>query len=101
MQSSIVKALIELIKSGKFSSPPSKVVLLVHSLGSVICNGALNTDPGLVDAAILTGVAYTTSGAVPTAAKQLRLARLKYPKKWGHLDGGWAFLVDMYSNMEE
>jgi hypothetical protein len=60
----------------------------------------LNSHPELIDAALLTGIAYNASSAVSSQAKQLRLARLHSPSKWGKLDGGWTVLVDIYANIE-
>lgn len=101
MQAAILKELITLVRSGKFSSPPSNLVLLGHSFGSVISNAVLSSDPEMVDAAILTGIAYNASGSIPLQAKQVRLAKLANPEKWSKLDGGYAVWVDIFSNIEE
>jgi pimeloyl-ACP methyl ester carboxylesterase len=101
MQASIVGKLVTLIRSGKFCSPPSKVVLLGHSLGSAISNAVLRSDPGLVDAAVLTGIAYYGIDSVPSLeAKQLRLAKLQNPAKWSKFDGGYSTWVDIFANIE-
>lgn len=64
-------------------------------------NAVLRSNPGLVDAAVLTGVSYYGANGVPSVqAKQLRLASLQNPTKWGKLDGGWSTWVDLYSNIE-
>jgi alpha-beta hydrolase superfamily lysophospholipase len=99
-QAAIITELVKLIRSGTFSSPPSKVVLLGHSLGSVLSNVVLNTDPELVDAALPTGTAYEASGSVSDQAKQLRLANLYEPEKFSKWDGGYTVWVDIYSNIE-
>jgi len=103
-QAAIVSELVKLIRSGAFSSPPSKVVLLGHSLGSVISNIAIHNDPELVDAALLTGLAYgATSGAIgPVSyqAKQNRVANLYQPERFGKLDGAYAVWADIYSAIE-
>jgi hypothetical protein len=72
MQASIIGELSKFIRSGKFCSSASKIVLLGHSLGSVMSNSVLHSDPGLVDAEILTGVAYYgVIGTIGMEAKQL------------------------------
>ncbi len=72
-----------------------------HSLGSVYSNVVLSSDPGLVDAAILTGIAYNITSKGPAdQANQYRLASIQDPLKWGGLDGGWQVWVDVYSNTE-
>ncbi|KEF53280.1 uncharacterized protein A1O9_10728 [Exophiala aquamarina CBS 119918] len=100
MQASILAELIPLVRSGKFSSPPSKLVLLGHSLGSVVSNTVLNSHPEMVDATILTGIAYNTSSTIPNQAKQLRLAKLQNPTKWETLDG-YAVWMHIYSNNQD
>ncbi len=72
-----------------------------HSLGSAFSNSVLNSDPGLVDAAVLTGIAYNVSNMGPWGeAKQMRLAKLQNPNRFGHLDGGWTVWVDIFANIE-
>jgi len=92
--------LSKLIRSGKFCSSVSKLVLVGHSTGSVTTNSVLHTNPGLVDGAVLTGLAYNSSGVVSNQAKQLRLANLQNPAKWGKLDGGYMVWVDIFSTIE-
>ncbi|KAK4942066.1 hypothetical protein LTR10_018102 [Elasticomyces elasticus] len=99
-QAAVVTELIKLIRAGTFSSPPSKVVLVGHSLGSVMSNVVLHTDPELVDGALLTGIAYEANGAISNQVKQNRLANLYEPEKFGKLDGGYTVWVDIYSNIE-
>ncbi|KAK5946190.1 hypothetical protein PMZ80_000331 [Knufia obscura] len=80
IHASIIKELIKLLRSDKFGSPASKVALIGHSMGSAYSNSVLNSDPGLVDAAILTGIAYNiTSKGIADQAKQSRLAKLQNP----------------------
>jgi alpha-beta hydrolase superfamily lysophospholipase len=75
---SIIKELVKLIRSDKFGSPASKVALVGHSLGSVYSNAVLNSDPGSVDAAILTDIAYNiTDKGLSDRAQQPRLVRLQ------------------------
>lgn len=104
-QASIHTALIQeiskLLRSDKFGAPASKIALVGHSMGSVYSNAALNSGPELVDAAILTGIAYNiTTKGVADQAKQSRLANLDKSNKWSTLDGGWTVWVDIYSNIE-
>lgn len=87
MQACILDELIPLVRSSKFSSSPSKIVLLGHSFGSVVSNAVLSSHPEMVDAAILTGIAYNASSTIPNQTKQLRLAKLREPAKWRNLDG--------------
>ncbi|KAL9114737.1 MAG: hypothetical protein Q9227_001416 [Pyrenula ochraceoflavens] len=101
IHASIIKELVKIIRSGKLGSSASKVALVGHSMGSVYSNAVLNSDPGLVDAAVLTGIAYNvTTKGVADQSKQKRLAKLQNPMKWGRLDGGWTVWVDIYSNIE-
>ncbi|KAI1629488.1 Alpha/Beta hydrolase protein [Exophiala viscosa] len=102
-QAAILTELVKLIRSGTFSSPPAKVVLLGHSFGSIVSNVALHNDPELVDAALLTGLAYEATGvigAISNQAKQNRVANLYEPERFGKLDGGFAVWVDIYSAIE-
>ena len=100
MQAGIIVELSKLIHSGKFCSSDSKLVLVGHSAGSVITNAVLSSNPGLVDAAVLTGLSYNNSGIISNQAKQLRLANLQDPAKWGQWDGGYTVWVDIFSNLE-
>lgn len=101
VQVALLEQLVMAIRSGKISTPPSKVVLVGHSLGSIISNAVLNSNPNLVDGAILTGIAYYgVSGQVATEVKQLRLASVANPAKWGDRDSGFLTWVDIYSNIE-
>lgn len=101
MQASILEKLVQIIRSRKFSSPASKIVLVGHSLGSIISNVVLRSNPELVDAAVLTGIAYAGVDNSPSfQAKQIRLARLQNPAKWGGLDGGYMTWVDRSANIE-
>ncbi|KAH6661673.1 Alpha/Beta hydrolase protein [Halenospora varia] len=100
-QAVIVEKLSALIRSGKFCSRPSKLVLVGHSLGSAISNAVLHSNPGLVDAAVLTGFSYYGVNSSPSLqAKQLRLASLQNPAKWSRYDGGYSTWVDIYANIE-
>jgi alpha-beta hydrolase superfamily lysophospholipase len=100
-QAAVLAKLSAVIRSGKFCSPPSHLVLVGHSLGSAISNTVLRSNSDLVDAAILTGASYY--GVNTTAslqAKQLRLASLQSPAKWSRYDGGYSVWVDLFSNIE-
>lgn len=102
IQSAIITQIVKLIRSGKFSSVPSKVVLVGHSFGSVISNAVLNSDPDLVDGAVLTGMAYAGYPiTVAWEAFQTRLARLQNSTKWEKYDGGYITWADLYSNIEK
>ena len=71
-------------------------------MGSAYSNAVLNSDPDIVDAAVLTGIAYNiTDGVASDQAFQPRLARLQNATKWGNRDGGWVTWVDIYANIEE
>ncbi|KIW76265.1 hypothetical protein Z517_11011 [Fonsecaea pedrosoi CBS 271.37] len=97
IHTAVVKELVKVIRSGKFGHPPSKVALVGHSLGSAYSNGVLNSDPDLVDAAVLTGFAYNV---VPPSGGTTLLAKLEDPFRFGGLDGGWTTWADVYSNIQ-
>lgn len=95
-QGAIAAQLSSLVRSGKFTSgSPQKVVLLGHSMGSVYSTAAARSDPTLMDAAILTGIAFSR---VPASAEAERLASESNPWKWGSLKG-YVTWVDKYSNL--
>ncbi|KAI9695059.1 MAG: hypothetical protein M1820_008952 [Bogoriella megaspora] len=101
-RSSILKGLIHEIRAGRLTgSSPSQAILVGHSFGSLVTNAVLRSDPGSVDAAVLTGVAYYgVDGTISTQAKQHRLASTQNPAKWGQLDGAYHVSVDVYSTIE-
>jgi pimeloyl-ACP methyl ester carboxylesterase len=99
-QGAILAKLSAIIRSGKFCSPPSKIVLVGHSFGSAVSNAVLRSNPDMVEA-VLTGASYYGEDSAPSLqAKQMRLANLQNPEKWSKLDGGYAVWVDLYSNIE-
>lgn len=101
IQGAIIAELAKVIRAGQLGTPVSKIALVGHSLGSVFSNIALHSNSNLVDAAVLTGIAYNnTTKGVSDQAKQNRLAKLQEPLKWGHLDGGWNTWIDVFSNIE-
>ncbi|KAE8447325.1 hypothetical protein EG329_010883 [Mollisiaceae sp. DMI_Dod_QoI] len=104
LQTTILAQLVNLTRSGHFASattpPPTKVILLGHSFGSVVSNYLLSTFPSLVDGAILTGIGYHVPDSdVAFEAWQPRLARLQSPGRWRQLDGGWVTWVDIWANV--
>ncbi|KIW24902.1 uncharacterized protein PV07_10585 [Cladophialophora immunda] len=98
IHTAVVRELVKVIRSGKFGHPPAKVALVGHSLGSAYSNGVLNTDPALVDAAVLTGIAYNV--LPPPGGDTTRLAKLEDPFRFGSFDGGWTTWSDVYSNIQ-
>jgi hypothetical protein len=59
-------------------------------------------DQHLVDAAVLTGVAYYgPDGSLSFQSKQLRVANQVDPQKWGSKDGLYNTWVDKYANAEK
>ena len=97
IHTAIVKELLKVIRSGKFGYHPAKVALLGHSLGSVYSNGVLNTDPDLVDAAVLTGIAYNIGAP---SGGTTRLAKLEDAYRFGNFDSGWTTWSDVYENIQ-
>jgi alpha-beta hydrolase superfamily lysophospholipase len=101
IQVAVAKELAEALRAGKIGPSASKIVLVAHSMGSVYSNGLLHASPDLVDAALLTGIAYNlTQQTATTQSKQHRLASVQDPVAYGHLDGGWLGVVDVYSLQE-
>jgi pimeloyl-ACP methyl ester carboxylesterase len=100
IQEAILEQLVTRIRSGAFGEKPKHVVLLGHSFGSVISNDVLVKNPGLVDAAILTGIGYENPSNTETFLMwQPKLARLQSPARWGQLDGGYITWVDVFANI--
>ncbi|KAH7370902.1 Alpha/Beta hydrolase protein [Rhexocercosporidium sp. MPI-PUGE-AT-0058] len=100
IQVAILEQLVEQIRAGTFSSKPNNVVLVGHSFGSVISNALLVSKPGLVDAAVLTGISYKVPDtSVAFEAWQPRLARLQSPGRWRQLDGGYTTWVDIFASV--
>ena len=62
VQLAILQQLSSLIRAGNYTGsfgPPSKLVHVGHSYGSLISNGLIATTPGLSDGVILTGISYS------------------------------------------
>ncbi|ETN44842.1 uncharacterized protein HMPREF1541_09717 [Cyphellophora europaea CBS 101466] len=101
-QGAILKGIVEHARAGQFPSPASnKVVLVGHSIGSIVSNSVLRSDPALIDAAILTGVAYYgVDSSRSLQSRQSRVANAVDPIKYDKLDGAYNFAVDKYANAE-
>ena len=83
---------------------PKKIVLLGHSYGSAISNAVISANPGIVDAAILTGWGFNSGEAniygVSLASMQPRIANLQNPTKWGVYDSGYLAIIDKFAAID-
>lgn len=101
IQGAILTELAKAIRAGELGYSPSKIVYVGHSIGSVVSAASMNTDPDVVDGAVLTGFALA-AGSAPVLgleAQQNRLANLM-DSQWSHLDGGFQIWVDKYALAE-
>ncbi|KAH8773346.1 Alpha/Beta hydrolase protein [Hyaloscypha sp. PMI_1271] len=103
----VLEQLIQYVRSGSLSSyargvTPKKIVLVGHSLGSMISNALLaSANPTIADGAVLTGWSPNSgllAGAPGIfAATQLKIANTANPSRWGAYDNGWLTAIDIYS----
>lgn len=75
---------------------PKYLVLVGHSFGSLSSNEVLAREPGLADAAILTG--YAQYGGTSFAA---RIARLERPRAFAEFDNGYVATVDIFAGLTQ
>ena len=64
MQTAVLAELITAVRSGRhttLAAPPTSIILVGHSFGSLLVNALVATKPTLADAAIMTG--YNFGGA--------------------------------------
>lgn len=100
----IIAALAKLVRQGKYTSKigaPSSIVLVGHSFGSYTSNSVLAKYPDVVDAAVLTGIAYAPSppstGQTIAAAFAPRIASTM-SRKYKDFDTGYLSFADEYTH---
>jgi pimeloyl-ACP methyl ester carboxylesterase len=105
IQAEIMAGLVELLRNGEYTSQVGKaesVVLVGHSFGSFTSANVLTKYPSHVDAAILTGIAYSN---VPWGLKILleafapRIATQLYPSCYSGLDAGYLTFADIFAHV--
>ncbi|KAK6859701.1 hypothetical protein PG995_003337 [Apiospora arundinis] len=101
----ILISLTQSIRSGHYtghlSSPPSKIVHVGHSFGSILTHSLVVQDPSLSDGIILTGTAYnhtTTDFSGFFEGARLNIANTVSPAKYHGLDTGYLAFADVYGN---
>ncbi|KAF2755735.1 alpha/beta-hydrolase [Pseudovirgaria hyperparasitica] len=96
----ILVELALLVKSGTVTGSfgvPEKLAVMGFSFGSFITHFAIAENPGLADAAILTGINYNTTGLNANGLVRSfvpRIASLQNPRRFGTLDPGYLTWVD-------
>ncbi|PMD26058.1 alpha/beta-hydrolase [Hyaloscypha hepaticicola] len=105
----VLEQLTNYIRSGSLSLAgnkykPNKIVLLGHSVGSIISNALLVTNPTIADGAVLTGWSPNSGllAAIPCifAGIQAKIAKTVNPARWGAYDNGWFTVIDIYAYIE-
>ncbi|KAF2108926.1 Alpha/Beta hydrolase protein [Lophiotrema nucula] len=85
-----------LIAYARQSMKATKVALVGHSYGSYLSGAAANQTA--VDAVVLTGFSgYFDNFAPFIAGASFRVAKLKNPSRWGHLEPGYLTSSDLYA----
>ncbi|KAE9366180.1 alpha/beta-hydrolase [Stipitochalara longipes BDJ] len=106
---SVLEQLIHYVRSGSLNRAantitPKKIVLIGHSLGSIISNALLASNPTIADSTILTGWSLN-SGILQGAPNifatiQPKIANTVNPTRWSSYDKGWITFVDIYAYIQ-
>lgn len=97
----VLTELAKSVRQGLYTTigKPAKVVVVGHSFGSYSSNAAIAENPGLADAAILTGYGLNGSGQLSLQGWAPRVARLQRPSEWSDLDFGYVTTGDVFSTI--
>ena len=92
--------LASIVRSGAYNGDfgkPDKLAVVGFSFGSYITHFAVAENPGMADAAILTGINYNLTGLNANGLVRSfvpRIASLQNPARFGALDPGYVTWVD-------
>ena len=101
-QVAILAQLTKVVRAGNLCAnipKPQKVIHVGHSLGSLLTNGLVATQPTLSDGIVLTGFSYNTTW-VPyfELAIGFNVASESNPQRFGHLPSGYLTWADKYDS---
>ncbi len=102
IQADILEQLIQYVRAGfpnsAIKTNPKKIVLLGHSLGSVITNALVAAKPTIADGVILTGWGFNTGLSNPfglfLAAWDPKIANNFNPARYHRYDNGYIIYQD-------
>ena len=105
----ILEKIVDYIRAGSLTTGrpfaattiPRKIVLLGHSMGSVISNALVASNPTIADGVILTGWGFDTgtianSFGLTVATLQPKIASAM-SQRWSSYDNGWFTVVDIFA----
>jgi pimeloyl-ACP methyl ester carboxylesterase len=101
IQVNILDQISRQIRAGYYTGTtgiPKKIILVGHSYGSSISAATIAEAPHIVDAVVLTGLAYAQNFQVVTEAFASRIASVQN-KKWKDLDTGYITWTDIYAHI--
>ena len=104
-QVEILAGLASQLRAGSYTGTVGtldSVVLVGHSFGSLTSGNVVAKYPALVDAVVLTGLAYSASGIDPKLVLEAfapRIASKHEPSKFSDLDTGYLTFVDIISHV--
>jgi pimeloyl-ACP methyl ester carboxylesterase len=105
----ILEKLVDYIRAGSLTTGgpsaattiPRKIDLLGHSMGSVISNALVASNPTIADGVILTGWGFDTGTianpfGLTAATLQPKIAS-PMSQRWSSYDNGWFTVVDIFA----
>ena len=97
----VLTSLAKSVRQGKYTTigKPKSLVLIGHSFGSFTTNGAVAREPGIADAAVLTGYGTTLNPALTLEGWAPRVARLQRPRAFAAFDSGYVTTGDVFGSI--